>query len=561
MSAKRIAICVLAFAVLITAGCGPAASKTAAPATQAPATSAPALAPNDQYYSAPATQAPAAPGAPAPNYLPAPTMAGSNQSPSNNPSNNPSINPPANPNDYHNRKDYYDTFFQDYGVNPRIDTIDDPLSTFALDVDTGSYTIMRSYVDEGSLPPEESVRVEEYVNYFDQGYAFPGEEEAFRIYVDAAPSPFVESRDYRIMRVGVQGYAVAPQDRPPISLTFVIDVSGSMNMDNRLGLVKRALKLLVKHLNPDDQVGIAIYGTDAAVVLNPTRVSREQRILDAIDSLQPGGVTNAEAGLRLGYQMADEAFNQDGINRVILCSDGVANFGQTDPGQIWDEVKRYAGRKITLTTVGFGMDNYNDVLMEQLADNGNGIYSYVDDIQEARRLFVENLTSTLQVIAMDAKIQVEFNPEVVEKYRLIGFENRAIADEDFRNDRVDAGEIGAGMSSTALYEVKLYEESAGKIATVFLRWKHPGDRHAMEISQDFFSKQVGSSFKNADPHFQWDVVVAEYAEMLRDSYWIQEESLGNVIHQAERVSSQLLEDEYVDEFMDLLHRASAYYGE
>jgi Ca-activated chloride channel family protein len=363
------------------------------------------------------------------------------------------------------------------------------------------------------------------------------------------------------MRVGVQGYAVRPQDRPDVSLTFVIDVSGSMNMDNRLGLVKRTLKLLVKQLNPHDKVGIVIYGTEAEVVLEPTSGSHQQRILNAIDRLRPGGVTNAEAGLKLGYQMAEEAFTNEGINRVILCSDGVANFGQTDPNSIWEQVKRYAGRRITLTTVGFGMDNYNDVLMEQLADNGNGIYAYVDDIQEARRLFVENLTSTLQVIAMDAKIQVEFNPEVVESYRLIGFENRAIADEDFRNDRVDAGEIGAGMSATALYEIRLNEAAGGRIATVALRWKNPGSRHAMETSQDFFTRQVGSSFNEAAPQFQWDVIVAEYAEILRDSYWTEDETLGNVLRQAERVSEQLLEDENVSEFMDLLRQAAHYYAE
>ncbi len=566
MFTKRIAYFVFALVMLITSACGPAAT-TAAPATAAPydrnyapppATAAPAT-------SAPARQsAPGAPAAPAqmpPNgpaqSVPAPTMAGSNQSPSNGQSNNPQNNPQNND---HN-KTYYDTFFQDYGVNPRIDTTDDPLSTFGLDVDTGSYTIMRSYVNEGSLPPQDSVRVEEFINYFNQGYAFPGEEETFKLHIDAAPSPFVESRDYRIMRVGVQGYAVAPDDRKDVSLTFVIDVSGSMNMDNRLGLVKRSLKLLVKQLNPSDKVSLVIYGTDAAVVLEPTSIDHEQKILNAIDRLEPGGVTNAEAGLRLGYQMADEAFTQEGINRVILCSDGVANFGETDPTRIWDEVRRYAGRKITLTTVGFGMDNYNDVLMEQLADNGNGFYAYVDDIQEARRIFVENLTSTLQVIAMDAKIQVDFNPEVVEKYRLIGFENRAIADEDFRDDRVDAGEVGAGMSATALYEVKLNEDATGKIATVHLRWKNPGTRAGIETSKDFTTSQVEASFNRTDPHFQWSVVVAEYAEILRESYWTQEELLANVIQQAERVSEQLSEDESVYEFMSLLHRAAGYYGE
>jgi Ca-activated chloride channel family protein len=207
------------------------------------------------------------------------------------------------------------------------------------------------------------------------------------------------------------------------------------------------------------------------------------------------------------------------------------------------------------------MDNYNDILMEQLADNGNGFYTYVDDIQEARRIFVENLTSTLQVIAMDAKVQVDFNPEVVSRYRLVGFENRAIADEDFRNDRVDAGEVGAGHSVTALYEIRLNPDAAGEIATVHLRWKNPDSRKAVEMSEDFYTNQMETSFKKADPHFQWDVIVAEYAEILRNSYWAEEVPLGNVLDQAQRVSERLSEDENVYEFMDLLHRAVEYQGE
>jgi Ca-activated chloride channel family protein len=539
MFTKRIAFCALALLGLAGTACGPAAT-----------TAAPATAPRHDVYYAPATAAPAtsAPAAPAP-ALPAPTMASSMGA--------PSINQPNNSQSNH-QKTSYDTFFQDYGVNPRIDTTDDPLSTFGLDVDTGSYTIMRSYVNDGSLPPEDSVRVEEYVNYFDQGYPYPPEEQAFGINVDAAPFPFAENEDYQMMRIGIQGFAVPPELREDISLTFVIDVSGSMNMDNRLGLVKRTLKLLVKQLNPSDKVSIVVYGTNAEIILEPTSASRQDKILRAIDRLEPGGVTNAEAGLLLGYQMAEEAFNSDGINRVILCSDGVANFGETNAGRIWDEVKRYAGRKITLTTVGFGMDNYNDVLMEQLADNGNGFYAYVDDIQEAKRIFVENLTSTLQVIAMDAKIQVEFNPEVVSRYRLVGFENRAIADEDFRNDRVDAGEIGAGASATALYEIKLNPEATGRIATVSLRWKNPDSRKAVEMSEDFYTRQMETSFSRTDPHFQWDVIVAEYAEILRNSYWAQEESLGGILNQAERISDQLMEDENVSEFLELLRHAARY---
>jgi Ca-activated chloride channel family protein len=452
----------------------------------------------------------------------------------------------------------YDAFFQDYGVNPRIDTVDDQLSTFALDVDTGSYTIMRNYVNNGSLPPEDSVRVEEYVNYFDQGYPYPPEGQAFGINIDGAPSPFEQDSQYQVMRIGIQGYAVPAELRKDVSLTFVIDVSGSMEMDNRLGLVKQSLNLLVKQLHASDRVSIVIYGTNAEVVLEPTRGDDTYKITRAINSLRPGGVTNAEAGLRLGYQMADEGFIHDGINRVILCSDGVANLGETEAGSIWNEVEDYAGRQITLTTVGFGMSNYNDVLMEQLADKGNGFYTFVDDIQEARRIFIENLTSTLQVIALDARIQVEFNPEVVSRYRLIGFENRAIADQDFRNDNITAGQVGAGHSVTALYEIKLAPEAYGKIATVHLRWKNPDSLNSIETSQSFSTNQLASSFDRADPHFQWSVVVAEYAEVLRHSYWARDISLDSVRSEADRISERLSEDEYVYEFLGLMHHAVRY---
>jgi Ca-activated chloride channel family protein len=357
------------------------------------------------------------------------------------------------------------------------------------------------------------------------------------------------------MRIGIQGYAASPEEHPDVSLTFVIDTSGSMNMDNRLGLVKRSLELLVRQLGSRDSVSIVAFGTEANIILEPTPGDHKDRILHAIYSLHPGGVTNAEAGLVLGYQMADEAYNPAGLNRVILCSDGVANMGQTGAGSIWDEIKRYAGKKVTLTTVGVGMDNYNDVLLEQLADNGNGFYAYVDEIEEARRIFVENLTSTLQVIAMDAKVQVDFNPAVVSRYRLVGFENRAIADQDFRDNRVDAGEVGAGHSVTALYEIKLTPEAYGKIATVYLRWKNPASGSPIEMSQDIYTDQLSRSFQAADPHFQWSAVVAEYAEVLRDSYWAQNVSLSDVQEEATRVSRRLPEEPDVQEFVDLVRRA------
>jgi Ca-activated chloride channel family protein len=451
-------------------------------------------------------------------------------------------------------------FFEDYGVNPFIDTEDDHLSTFALDVDTGSYTIARRYVQDGNLPPEDAVRVEEFVNYFEAGYDYPPQGQAFAIHVDGAPFPYSETERYQMMRVGIQGYAIPPDERKDVSLTFVIDVSGSMDRESRLELVKRALEMLVEQLRPSDSVGIVVYGSDARVVLESTSGAEARTILDAIYRLHPEGSTNAEAGLRLGYERANAAFNPGGINRVVLCSDGVANVGQTGPESIWDVISGYASEGITLTSVGFGMGNYNDVLMEQLADNGDGFYAYVDTLKEAERLFVHGLTGTLQSIAMDAKVQVDFDPAVVARYRLVGFENRAIADQDFRDDTVDAGEIGAGHSVTALYEVKLHPEAGGRIATVHLRWQDPDTAEVEELSQGFYTEDLAERFTDADPRFQLAVLVAEYAEVLRGSYWAEGSTLAGVLEEAERIGELVPEDADVAEFVGLVGRAARIAG-
>ena len=524
--------------LLFSAACGAAAPEmpTSPAAPYEPAAPEEPAAPAEPYYS----------GQP---EMAAPTYSGQDES--------FSLSQPLAPgkSGYPEGNQPYDMFFEDYGVNPIIDTEDDHLSTFALDVDTGSYTIMRNYINDGNLPPEESVRVEEYVNYFEQGYASPPAHQAFGIYIDGAPSPFTETERYQMLRVGIQGYDVSDRERKDVSLTFVIDISGSMDMDNRLGLVKRSLELLVEQLRPTDQVGIVVYGSDARVVLDPTPASRKGRILRAIYGLRTEGATNAEAGLRLGYKMALRAYEPDAVNRVILCSDGVANVGETEANAILREVHGYVEEGVTMATFGFGMDNYNDTLMEQLADNGDGFYAYVDDLGEAKRLFVDDLTSTLQTIAMDAKVQVDFNPEVVSRYRLVGFENRDVADEDFRDNRVDAGEIGAGHSVTALYELKLYPEAYGQIATVYMRWEDPDTRQVVEMSKDFYVRELERKFHEADPYFQRAVVVAEYAEILGDSYWAQESDLEAVYEEAQWISEYLYRDEEMREFVELVRQA------
>jgi Ca-activated chloride channel family protein len=541
MFTKRNALLMgMLFLLLFAAACGGAA-------TEAPVS-------NDDSREIPAPEEPAAP-APYQPSAPMPTYVGSEaEAPLGAPeaSTQDWGAPPA-------KREPYDTFFEDYGVNPSIDTEDDRLSTFALDVDTGSYTIMRNYLKDGYEVPPESVRVEEYVNYFDQGYPNPPAHRAFNIVVDGAPSPFTQTERYQMLRIGIQGYQVPEYERKDASLTFVIDVSGSMDMDNRLGLVKRSLELLVEQLGRNDRVSIVVYGTDARVILEPTPGSDKEAILSAIYSLQPEGATNAEAGIRLGYKMALHAYNPDGINRVILCSDGVANVGNTEADAILDEIRGHVEEGVTMTTIGFGMDNYNDVLMEQLADNGDGFYAYVDDMREAKRLFIDNLTSTLQTIAMDAKVQVDFNPEVVSRYRLVGFENRAIADQDFRDNTVDAGEIGAGHSVTALYEVKLYPGAYGNIATVYLRWEDPDTRQVVEMSKDFNVGDLARSFERADPYFQRTVIVAEFAEILKKSYWAEDSSLQDVYREALRVSEYFGRDEDMSELLELIRRAGDWF--
>ena len=447
-----------------------------------------------------------------------------------------------------------DNYFQDYGLNPYEDPREDHLSTFALDVDTASYSVARRYVMDGNLPPADSVRVEEFINYFDPGYQTPADV-AFSINADGAPSPF-HNDGTLLLRFGVQGYQISDAERKPATLTFVIDVSGSMDMENRLGLVKQSLQLLVDRLRPTDSVAIVVYGTSARVVLNPTSGEDRTRILDSIYSLTPEGATNAEAGLRLGYQLAYQAYRPGAINRVILCSDGVANVGNTGPEAILESIRGYADTGITLTSVGFGMGNFNDVLMEQLADNGDGSYAYIDDLDEAQRLFVDDMTSTLQVIARDAKVQVDFNPEVVARYRLIGYENRAVADQDFRNDSVDAGELGAGHSATALYAVQIYPGVQGRIATVQLRWENPDTRLVQEINGNFNTWDVVPTFQQASPHYQLAVTVAQYAEVLRRSPWAAGTSIGQILENAVRLGGLLPNDPDVAEFVSLVSRAS-----
>ena len=279
--------------------------------------------------------------------------------------------------------------------------------------------------------------------------------------------------------------------------------------------------------------------------------------MGAIQALRSGGSTNAAEGLELGYRMAEGELHPDRITRVMLLSDGVANVGDTGPESILKLIKNQVEEGVTLSTVGFGMGNYNDILMEQLANDGNGAYSYVDTLKEARRVFVENLTGTLQVIALDSKVQVDFNPDVVSRYRLLGYENRRVDDADFRNDQVDAGEVGAGHSVTALYEIKLHPEAQGELANVFIRYEDPDSREVIELSRAFNTEQLAASFEQSAPTFRLAAVVAELAEILRESYWALDGSLETLAQTAADVQRLFPEDADVAELVHLIKQASA----
>ena len=450
---------------------------------------------------------------------------------------------------------FNDTRFEDYGYRDFIPTRRDALSTFALDVDTGAFTIGRRSIENGSLPPRQSVRPEEYINAFD--YDYEATRSGLAVSVDGGPSPF-DNRNH-LVRVGVQAEIVDNEDRGTAALTFVIDTSGSMDRPDRLGLVKESLITLVEQLDRtgtgDDTVAIVTYSDTSGVVLEPTSMSDKRGIIDAINELGPGGSTNLEAGLREGYDLAREGFQRDGINRVILLSDGVANSGQTDPDALAALIRDDADRGINLVTVGYGMGDFNDVTMEQLADQGDGFYAYVDTEDEAERLFEEELTSTLLTVAKDAKIQVQFDDEVVEAYRLIGFENRGVRDSDFRNDDVDAGELGAGHQVTAIYEIELERDVSlddrAEVGVVNLRWEDPETGEVIEIDEDIDLRDIEERWANTPDDFQLATVVATLAEKLRDNPYADEVNVDDLSDEAGRLADVYRTDE-VDELADLV---------
>lgn len=345
-----------------------------------------------------------------------------------------------------------------------------PVSTFSIDVDTGAYANVRRFLNAGRLPPRDAVRVEELINYFDYDYPLPeGRQPPFRVSTELAPTPW--NAKTLLLAVGIKGYELPKTSLPPANLVFLIDVSGSMDSPDKLGLLKSALKLLTRQLRPADKVAIAVYAGAAGLVLEPTPGNQQAKIEAALDRLSAGGSTNGGAGIQLAYNLAREGAVQGGINRVIIATDGDFNVGVVSFEALKNQVETERKSGIALTTLGFGTGNYNDRLMEQLADAGNGNYAYIDTLQEANKVLVEQLGATLLTIAKDVKIQIEFNPATVDEYRLIGYENRVLRREDFNNDAVDAGDIGAGHRVTALFEIAL--KGSGGALTEPLRYAQP----------------------------------------------------------------------------------------
>lgn len=395
-------------------------------------------------------------------------------------------------------------YFVDYGTHVFVTPNQGPYSTFALDVDAASYTIAKHYVMTGSLPPTDAIRAEEFVNYFD--YDYPNPEKNIELYTDLAQSPFDDDITY--MRIGVK--AQEPEVIKPKKLTLVIDISGSMSSGNRLGLLKKGLTYLINNLDENDYITIVTYNQQAQLYMETQTVSNKAHILSKIESLYPGGSTNAEAGLKLGYSKADSIFDSEYVNRIILLSDGVANVGTTDAGGILAQLKDYKEKGITLTSIGVGMGNYNDALLEQIADKADGNYFYINELEEAIRVFDKQITATMQVAARDAKIQVHFFDNVIESYRLVGYENRGLSMADFENETADAGEIGAGHEATAIYELKL-KNIDGAICDITLRYKYEDESYEEKTTVQ--ANNVEFSFISND--FKLAIAASRYAQILK----------------------------------------------
>ena len=459
--------------------------------------------------------------------------------------------------------------------NEFVDSLSNPKSTFSIDVDTASYSIVRRMINDGRTPMKDAVRIEELVNYFDYQYDGPKDDgHPFSVHTDLGKCPWDET--HQLVRIALKGKAMPKRERPNCNLVFLLDVSGSMNSPRKLPLVKQAMRMLVENLQEADRTAIVVYAGASGVVLPSTSASKSDVILAAMDKLEAGGSTNGGAGINLAYQIAAKNFIEDGINRVVLCTDGDFNVGNTGRGSLKDQVAAKANANISLSVLGFGTGNLKDDMMETLADRGDGNYAYIDSQLEARKALVEQINGTLITIAKDVKIQIDFNPARVGAYRLIGYENRMLKNEDFADDKKDAGEIGAGHTVTALYEIvpagedsparvdsgsefvetklKADASSSDTVLKVHLRYKLP-----KETESETFS--VALDRKSSDPvempsgDFQFAASVAAYGMLLRDSKFKGDVDWDWVVQSAK---SSLGEDRngYRSEFVKLARQAS-----
>ena len=462
--------------------------------------------------------------------------------------------------------------------NPFLTAQQNPLSTFSIDVDTASYANVRRFLNGGNLPPREAVRIEELVNYFPYAYPQPTGPDPFSVTVEEAACPW--NAEHQLARIGLKGKEINNEDRPPSNLVFLLDVSGSMSDDQKLPLVKQGLRLLVPELRPKDRVAIVTYAGTSGVALESTSCSRDnkQRILTLIEGLASGGSTQGSAGLRDAYRLARENLITKGTNRVILATDGDFNVGVTDRDELVKLIEGEAKSGVFLTVLGFGMGNLKDATLEQLADKGNGQYAYVDNLNEARRLFLEQMSGSLVTIAKDVKIQVEFNPRVVAGYRLVGYENRMLKTEEFNDDTKDAGEIGAGHTVTALYEIvpagkkvptggvdplryqntQPTEAATGnELMTVKVRYKEPRADDSKLLTFPIANAPLDTDKASMD--FRFATAVAAFGQLLRDSEYKGDITYDRVI---ELGLNSRGEDEYGYriEFVNMVRMAKALAG-
>ncbi len=426
--------------------------------------------------------------------------------------------------------------YPDAVTNPIRQVAENPVSTFSIDVDTASYSNVRRFLSEGTLPPRDAVRVEEMVNYFDYDYPAPDSAaEPFLASVTVAPSPWAPGR--QIVHIGLQGYEIPEGSEPPLNLVFLVDVSGSMQGPDRLELAQKSLNLLIDQLRPEDHVSLAVYAGAAGAVLPPTPGTHKLVMRCAVNALQAGGSTAGGEGLALAYDLAEQNFDDDAVNRVILMTDGDFNVGIANPEMLEDFVAEKRATGVYLSVYGYGRGNYNDLLMQTIAQAGNGTAAYVDVLQEARKLFRDDFASSVFPIADDVKIEVEFNPARVAEYRLIGYETRLLNREDFNNDAVDAGEVGAGASVTALYEItpvggatavdplrysqpggatKLGgPDTSGEIAYLRIRYKAPGADTSVRMERPISDADRVADFADGGEATRWALAVAAVGQRLR----------------------------------------------